>query len=209
MTGSIRCFPGAGRLALSGVEVSRSVRNELFRSSTINITTYTPRTNMKKLTTLGVTLLIAVLGYYQQHNATGVTTQQNHSGPVEQTGHSNSRDAASTEQAIDQGIEQAIEQRRSDAHVTAQGSVKKTLSDDNDGSRHQRFLVELPSGHTILVAHNIDLAERVPDLQPGDHIELHGEYVWNERGGVMHWTHRDPSGRHAAGWIKHNGHVYQ
>jgi hypothetical protein len=59
------------------------------------------------------------------------------------------------------------------------------------------------------VAHNIDLADRVADLHPGDQIELHGEYIWNERGGVIHWTHHDPSGRHADGWIKHNGRVYQ
>ncbi|MFN9385947.1 MAG: DUF3465 domain-containing protein [Cyanobacteriota bacterium] len=25
----------------------------------------------------------------------------------------------------------------------------------------------------------------------------------------MHWTHHDPDGNHVAGWLKHNGIVYQ
>ncbi len=83
------------------------------------------------------------------------------------------------------------------------------LSDDHQGSRHQRFVVALPSGHTVLVAHNINLADRVADLQSGDTITLYGEYEWNTQGGVMHWTHHDPDGSHVDGWIKHRGRTYQ
>ena len=61
---------------------------------------------------------------------------------------------------------------------------------------------------TVLVAHNLDLAPRVP-LTVGDSVELRGEYEWNDRGGVLHWTHRDPGGRHDAGWIRHAGRLYQ
>jgi hypothetical protein len=158
---------------------------------------------MKKLVTYGAVLLCLLLGYYQQRT-TGAATPQNNGNAVEQISH-----VEQTGNGDNTAVEQAIEQRRSDVQLTAWGAVKKALADDNQGSRHQRFLVELPSGHTLLVAHNIDLAERVADLQPGELIELHGEYVWNERGGVMHWTHHDPSGRHAAGWIKYKGRVYQ
>ena len=31
----------------------------------------------------------------------------------------------------------------------------------------------------------------------------------NARGGVVHWTHRDPSGNHPAGWLKRNGETFQ
>jgi hypothetical protein len=156
---------------------------------------------MKKLTALCIALLLALLGYYQQHSTA--------EAPIEQR----RRDGAEHTQRVSDGpnsaIEQAIEQRRKDVELTLLATVKKALTDDNEGSRHQRFLVELPSGGTVLVAHNIDLADRVADLYPGDQIELHGEYIWNERGGVIHWTHHDPSGRHADGWIKHNGRFYQ
>ena len=76
-------------------------------------------------------------------------------------------------------------------------------------SRHQRFIVQLASGQTLLVAHNIDLAPRVADLKPGHIVAFYGEYEWNERGGVIHWTHHDPRGQHAAGWVEHNGVRYQ
>lgn len=93
--------------------------------------------------------------------------------------------------------------------VQGAGVVTRLLSDDNKGSRHQRFILRLSSGQTLLVAHNIDLAPRIPGLQVGDTVEYSGEYVWNPKGGVVHWTHRDPDGRHAGGWLKHGGRVYR
>jgi len=103
----------------------------------------------------------------------------------------------------------AFDNHRSNVQVQGGGSVAKILSDDNEGSRHQRFIVRLASGQTVLIAHNIDLAGRVSSLKPGDPVEFYGEYEWNERGGVIHWTHRDPQRSHADGWIKHNGRTYQ
>ena len=106
-------------------------------------------------------------------------------------------------------IERAFDQQQSNVQVQASGTVEKILRDDNDGSRHQRFILRLSSGHTILIAHNIDLAPRVSPLREGDAIELSGEYEWNNKGGVVHWTHRDPQGRHAAGWIRREGSVFE
>ena len=60
----------------------------------------------------------------------------------------------------------------------------------------------------MLVAHNLDLAPRVP-VAVGDSIELKGEYEWNPKGGVVHWNHRDPEGRHETGWIRYQGRLYQ
>lgn len=109
----------------------------------------------------------------------------------------------------DAALKAAYESGRSDLQIHGEGEVVKVLSDDNDGSRHQRFILRTITGQTILVAHNIDLADRVANLKAGDHIEFNGEYEWNDKGGVIHWTHRDPKGWHEGGWIKHKGHVYE
>ncbi len=89
------------------------------------------------------------------------------------------------------------------------GKVTKVLADDNQGVRHQRFLVKVASGQTLLFAHNIDIARRVDNLKVNDNLEFRGEYIWNEKGGIVHWTHHDPQGHHHDGWIKHNGSTYQ
>ena len=89
------------------------------------------------------------------------------------------------------------------------GRVSRILSDDNHGSRHQRFILTLPSNQTILIAHNIDLAPRVPSLRVGDTVSFSGVYERNSKGGVVHWTHHDPNGRHESGWLKKNGRTYK
>jgi hypothetical protein len=109
----------------------------------------------------------------------------------------------------DQLLASAYENRESKIEVGGSGVVVKILPDDLEGSRHQRFIVRLSSGQTILISHNIDLAHRVDGLREGDTVEFFGEYEWNSEGGVVHWTHHDPEGRHRAGWLKHNGSTYQ
>lgn len=106
-------------------------------------------------------------------------------------------------------VEELFRTQRSDVMVTVAGAVVRTLPDDNEGSPHQKFIVELPSGHRLLVAHNIDLAPRVPGLTKGDPVTVRGEYEWNDRGGVLHWTHDDPAGRHTPGWIEFDGKKYE
>jgi hypothetical protein len=106
-------------------------------------------------------------------------------------------------------IDQAFAGRHSNLQVEGQGTVLRLLADDNKGSRHQRFIVRLDSGLTVLVAHNIDLAPRLDALRAGDAIAFAGEYEWSSKGGVIHWTHHDPQGRHPGGWLKHNGQIYQ
>ena len=106
-------------------------------------------------------------------------------------------------------LQDVIATRRSSTQVQGSGTVTRVLSDDNDGSRHQRFILRLPSGESLLIAHNIDLAPRVTGLQAGDTVSFNGEYEWNDRGGVVHWTHDDPRGSHIDGWVEHNGRRYQ
>jgi len=106
-------------------------------------------------------------------------------------------------------IRQAFESQARHLQVEASGTVVKVLADDTNPPRHQRFILKLENGITLLVAHNIDLAERVTDLKAGDIVGFYGEYEWNNKGGVVHWTHHDPQGSHVAGWLRHNGNTYQ
>jgi len=115
------------------------------------------------------------------------------------------RDTADSPAIFNGLIERAFANRDSNVLVTVEGRVTRLLEDDRDGARHQRFIVELGSGHTVLVAHNIDIAPRVSDLQRGKLIALRGEYEWNDLGGVVHWTHHDPEGVHAHGWVEYTG----
>ena len=36
-------------------------------------------------------------------------------------------------------------------------------------------------------------------------VALRGQHEWNEKGGVLRWTHHDPEGRHPGGWIESGG----
>lgn len=98
-----------------------------------------------------------------------------------------------------------------DTQVSGRGEVTRILADDNHGSRHQRFILRMASGQTLLISHNIDLAPRIDDLHEGDSVSFHGEYIWNEQGGLVHWTHDNPNpqGHHPDGWVEHNGRRYQ
>lgn len=116
---------------------------------------------------------------------------------------------ASAEDAIDNStLEQAFANKHSDVWVHGAGVVVKLLADDTKGAQHQKFLVRINPQQTLLFAHNIDLAPRVP-LALDDQVRFQGEYVYNPKGGVVHWTHHDPKGRHAGGWIVHQGQTYQ
>lgn len=111
--------------------------------------------------------------------------------------------------AGDDMLARAFAERAEGLAVEGEGRVTKLLADDSEGDRHQRFIIALVSGQTLLITHNIDVAPRVKDLQVGDTVSFKGEYVWNEQGGLIHWTHHDPTGDHFAGWIKHEGRTYQ
>jgi hypothetical protein len=145
--------------------------------------------NFKKLGLLVVAILTAYLQYQHRPSTPAIPAT--------------SANVAST------ALDDAIARHLRDVNVVGYGHVRKVLADDREGSPHQKFLVELAAGETILIAHNTALAPRVPDLRLGTDIEFSGEYIWNERGGLVHWTHRDPRHQHADGYLKYGGRTYQ
>jgi hypothetical protein len=144
---------------------------------------------MKKLLLVVVVAVAAYFGYVQQ-------------APRPSDVRATSTDQSST------ALVSAIENHTSHIQVEGQGRIIKVLPDDNDGSRHQRFLLRLSSGQLILIVHNIDIAPHLDSLDEDDIVEFSGEYIWNPKGGLIHWTHHDPAGQHRAGWLKHDGKLY-
>lgn len=113
------------------------------------------------------------------------------------------------EAGTENGVERAFERHESNVQVMGEGVVTRLLADDTSGLPHQRFIVRIPSGKTVLIEYNTDVAPRIADLKAGDRVSFAGEYIWNDQGGLVHWTHHDPAGRHQPGWIKHGEKTYQ
>ena len=103
-------------------------------------------------------------------------------------------------------VDRAYAQHLSSLEVTAEGAVTRLLSDDTGPSgTHQRFIVQLAgSTQTLLIDNNVDIGKRVP-VAAGDAVVVHGEYVWNDQGGLIHFTHHDPAHTHEDGWIELRG----
>lgn len=152
---------------------------------------------MKKILLIGL-LGIALFGYLDKSVQTTQIVQNVFAA-----------DTVASDSASNNALQNAIDNRQSKVQVAGSGNVIKVLSDDLKGSRHQRFILKIASGGTLLVAHNIDLAPRINGLNVGDNVEFYGVYEFNNKGGVIHWTHHDPRGQHIGGWLKHNGSTYQ
>lgn len=156
---------------------------------------------------IGAVIVVLVAAYFgidlqeKQLNTSTSSSNLERSATHREVQNSGSDDAAK--------IAQAFQNQKSNVQVQSQGRVVAVLKDDNDGSRHQKFILALPNNMTVLVAHNIDLAPRIDRLQKGDTVSFNGEYEYSEKGGVIHWTHRDPQQRHVDGWLKHQGKIYQ
>ena len=103
-------------------------------------------------------------------------------------------------------VQRAYAEHLSGIEVTAEGSVTRLLADDPGPSgTHQRFIVQVKgSAQTLLIDNNVDIGKRVP-VASGDDVVVHGEYVWNDQGGLIHFTHHDPAHTHEDGWIELKG----
>ncbi|MBO6512848.1 MAG: DUF3465 domain-containing protein [Phycisphaerales bacterium] len=163
---------------------------------------------------IGVLLVAAYFGVDLTNSTDGTPLNpsvEQSNAPAQQSAQSASSTESKQTQSIadtQRDLVSLAKSQRSGEMVEFRARVVKILNDDNEGSRHQRFLLAVdyePSPtDSILVAHNIDLAPRVP-VEEGSVIRIYGQYEWNDRGGVIHWTHHDPRGRHAEGWIELDG----
>jgi hypothetical protein len=114
----------------------------------------------------------------------------------------------SSKSADGRSVAAAFRAHQSNVLLQTAGQVQRVLADDRQGTPHERFILRVDGSMTVLVVHNLSIAPRVP-VAAGDWVVLRGEYVWNDLGGLIHWTHHDPAGRHPGGWIRCNGRLYQ
>lgn len=158
----------------------------------------------RRFASVGAAGAVAALAWLLQAHGPGEATEH---GAVD-AALQHQQDAPSRIAPVDAARE-AFEQQARGRQLLVRGRVDRTLSDDRDGSPHQRFIIVTNSGQSLLVAHNLDLAPRLEGLAAGDEVSVYGEYEWNAQGGVMHWTHDDPQGAHEAGYIQWRGRRYQ
>jgi hypothetical protein len=104
----------------------------------------------------------------------------------------------------------AYQAGHSHVEVVADGTVTRVLGTrPGVESPHEGFLFRLGSGCSLVVRveSNVDFTGAIP-LDRGQHVVVKGEYEYYPRGGVIHWTHRDPRGRHEGGWVQAGGRMY-
>jgi hypothetical protein len=140
------------------------------------------------------------------------TTQATTTQAATQTTTQTTTAKTTTTAAVDEEaeyIKSLFDSQTSDVWVTGTGVVNRVLDDDTKGDKHQRFILKMSTGQTILFAHNIDIAPRVDDIKKGDIISFYGEYIYTDEGGTIHWTHHDPDGSSDGGWLKRGDTVYK
>jgi hypothetical protein len=92
--------------------------------------------------------------------------------------------------------------------------VKGTVADllgtaQGPSGEHEGFLLKLTQQCDLLlrVEVNTDITGPIP-LHAGETAIVKGEYETDPTGGVIHWTHHDPQGRHVGGYIVAAGKTY-
>ena len=163
---------------------------------------FRPRHPLLRLIGVAVSLAVVLFGVLRSRDAPKPSAP----APPPAAG---TQPAPSAAPASDPQILDAIEHGRSNVWGIAAGRVIRILSDDVSGNRHQRFIVELENGATVLAEFNIDLSPRIDPLVVGDSVVMRGEYIWNDKGGLMHWLHDDPSGGKYGGWVRVGGRTYK
>lgn len=138
---------------------------------------------------------------FERSNARQEYRQNPYSRGGEPTG------SVADQKAGDAAMVAAVNGRRNINFVEATGMlVVETLPDDRQGLQHQKFVVQLTSGATMLAVYNLDMegCTYIP-VKKGDRVAMGGEFKWTSQGALLHWLHYDPSQRRPDGYVQLNG----
>jgi len=100
---------------------------------------------------------------------------------------------------------------QSGVEVIGTGLVVAVLGTSNGPSgEHEGFVLKLTGDCdlAVRVETNVDITGPVP-LHAGETVVVKGQFEDDTSGGVIHWTHHDPSGRHITGYVEAAGKYYQ
>lgn len=106
-------------------------------------------------------------------------------------------------------IEQAMDSCARGApsvEVIASGTVAQLLGTSSSSSGEHEGFVLRRNAMTIRIEDNTSITGPIP-LSKGEPVSVQGQYECND--GVIHWTHRDPRGRHVGGYIEAGGKTYR
>ncbi|MDE2483427.1 MAG: DUF3465 domain-containing protein [bacterium] len=101
--------------------------------------------------------------------------------------------------------------QRSGDEVIATGHVIDVLGERAGRSgEHEGYLVKLDGNCDLLVKVETNTTITGPiALRPKERVVVKGVYIYNPLGGLIHWTHHDPRGRHVGGYVTAGGTSYQ
>jgi Protein of unknown function (DUF3465) len=109
------------------------------------------------------------------------------------------------------GALDAIAHDQSGTEVTVEGPVLRVLATHSGAQGvHEQFIVAVRANNAeqdVLVADNISIGRAAP-VHAGDDVTVRGELAIDPSGPVIHWTHRDPRGRHQSGFVRLRGVLY-
>lgn len=108
----------------------------------------------------------------------------------------------------DAALVKAVENKQQVKYLQAANMVVvKVLPEDNQGLRHQKWVVKLSSGKTVTAVYNTSMCEEVP-VQVGDVVGLGGHFLWTNQGPIIHWLHKDPKRNRPDGYVELAGKKY-
>lgn len=110
----------------------------------------------------------------------------------------------------DSAVCAAYSSGRSQTEVVAAGRVTRIFGiRPGRSSPHEGFLLSLDAGCRLVVRVEVNTDFTGPiALSSNQRVVVKGEYEYYPRGGVIHWTHHDPRGRHENGYIDAGGTMY-
>ncbi len=102
-------------------------------------------------------------------------------------------------------VSEAFRRHQSGNWLSLTASVDRLLPDSTSLHTEQRFIVRCGNGQTVLIDNDVGVGQRVP-VVVGVAITLRGQFIWNDEGGLVHYTHH--GGPNNGGWILFRNHLY-